>query len=176
VSTRRVVFLDAEGTPWRPRPGRSDDEYRQDASVERADDVFEPEPGAHRFVRLLNADGHRIVVLSGQVPAFPESLLEHYRFRDLVDDFVALQPPFDRRRLVDPAVVEDEVQVKLGGRGLIDVFEQRDEFLVAVPFLEFRDDAAGDRVQGRKERGRPVPFVVVRLVLGQALPDRQNRP
>lgn len=89
VKDRRVVFLDAEGTLWRPRPGRSADEYWEDATVARAEAVFEAEPGAHELLRSLKADGHRIVVLSRHVPAYLASLLDHFGYRELVDDVVA---------------------------------------------------------------------------------------
>src|SRR5258707_8642604 len=75
---------------------------------------------------------------------------------------VLREPRLHRGMLVGAVVVENEMEV-VTARGLpIDRVQERDEFGVGVARLTPLDDMPFEDIQGRKERGRAVPLIIVR--------------
>ena len=66
------------------------------------------------------------------------------------------QPPMDPRRLVGPVVIENQLDVERCGAGRGDRIEELAELEGPVPPMERSDDPATVRVEGGKERGRPM--------------------
>src|SRR6266446_2062701 len=63
--------------------------------------------------------------------------------------------------LMARGIVHDDVNVEIGGHMLFDGVEEAAEFLRPVARHAFADDGSGLYVEGGKERGRPVPLIVM---------------
>src|SRR3954453_2781383 len=72
------------------------------------------------------------------------------------------QPSLDRGVLVRGGVVHHQMQIKVGGRALVDDAEEADELLMPVPLGAAADDGAIEHVQGGEQGRGAVPLVVVR--------------
>ena len=88
---------------------------------------------------------------------------------------VTSEPPAHGWTFVRARVVHDEMQIEAVGRFAIQPLEKRDELLCAVPRVTLADDHPIEHAQGRKERGRAVSNIVVRLPLGHVGLQRQHR-
>ena len=82
-----------------------------------------------------------------------------------VEPLVAIQPGFDLGVLVGCVVVDDQVQVQIVRRLGVDLLEEFDEFLVAVPRHALPDQTPFQHVQSGQQCGGAVQFVV----MGQTL-------
>src|SRR5512134_2832104 len=72
------------------------------------------------------------------------------------------EPGFHAWVFVGPVIVHDQMQREMGWRLGIDLLEEADELLVAMPRQAIPDDGAIEQAQ-RREQGRgAVPFIVVR--------------
>lgn len=80
------VFLDAEGTLWEPRPGRTIHDFWDAPSPERAREVFRPTPGIRPTLEALARRGLTLVVMSKHDPALLPRLLADFGLADLFDD------------------------------------------------------------------------------------------
>ena len=91
---------------------------------------------------------------------------------------VAEEPPLHRRRIVRPVVVQDHADLDpgLAGQLRVQIVEEVEELLVAVPAVASANHLAGGYVQRREQRGHPVTDVVVRGPLTLAGRHRQQRP
>jgi len=77
--------------------------------------------------------------------------------------------------LVRRVVVEHQVDLEGGRHARVDVREEREELLMAVPPLALRQDLATLHVEGREARRRAVPDVAVGDALQVAEPHGQWR-
>jgi hypothetical protein len=80
------------------------------------------------------------------------------------------------RGLVGRGVVEDQVDIELGGDLLVECLQELLELDRAVAGVEFADHLARDDVLRRVQAGGPVPLVVVGRALWRAGKHRQDRP
>lgn len=71
------------------------------------------------------------------------------------------EPGFHPGVLVGSIIVDDQMQVHLRRRLAVDLFEEPDEFLVAVSRHTVPDDFPIEHTQGGEQRGRAMAFVVV---------------
>ena len=103
---------------------------------------------------------------------------EHPVGREVQGDPLVLgpgEPLADLGVLMGAVVVQHDVQVR-AGMGGGDLFEEAQEFLVAVPGVAgVRGDLPGGDLQGGEQGGGAVPHVVVGAPGGQARPQRQHR-
>jgi hypothetical protein len=81
---------------------------------------------------------------------------------------MAEQPAPDQLGLVGPVVVEDQVDVKLGGDLLFETVQEGLELGRTVTPVRLADHLAGGDVEGGEERGGAGPAVVVGSPLGDA--------
>ena len=72
-------------------------------------------------------------------------------------------------------VVQNQVDRQVFGHLTVDGLEELQPFLMPVPRHALADDHAGQHVQRGEQGGRAMAFVVVGLLLGYALAQRQNR-
>ena len=77
--------------------------------------------------------------------------------------------------LVGAVVVDDEMQLELGRNANIEVPEEGEELLMAVPRLAWGDDFAALHIEGGEQRGRAVAQVVMRDAFEVAHAHRQDR-
>src|SRR6478672_7533680 len=75
---------------------------------------------------------------------------------------MARQPGAYPRMLVDGIVVHDRVYDLAGRDCCLDGVEKADEFLMTVALHAATEHRAVEHVQGRKQRGRAMPLVVMR--------------
>lgn len=66
------------------------------------------------------------------------------------------KPRLDPGVAVRGVVVDDAMNVQLCGNGLVDLAQERQEFLMSMAGLATRQHGAVEHVQGRKQRGRAV--------------------
>ena len=92
-----------------------------------------------------------------------------------VEPGVAGQPGVDLGGLVGGVVVADEVDVELGGDGLVDGDQELAELDRAVPAVQVGDHVAVGDVERREQAGDAVADVVVGAPLGHAGHHRQHR-
>lgn len=71
------------------------------------------------------------------------------------------EPGPDLRMLVGGAVVDDEMDVKLGRHISFDVTQEGQELLVTMAGFALGDDCADEHVEGSKQGGRATTLVVV---------------
>src|SRR5437660_10672259 len=71
------------------------------------------------------------------------------------------EPVADQFGLMARGIVHDDVNVEISGHMLFDGVEEAAEFLRPVARHAFADDGSGLYVEGGKQRGRPVPLVVM---------------
>ena len=71
-------------------------------------------------------------------------------------------------------VVDDEVHIKLPWNVLIHILQERQVFLMTVPALALGQHLAVGNIEGGKEGGRPMPFVVVSDSLNISQAHRQQ--
>ena len=77
--------------------------------------------------------------------------------------------------LVGAVVVEDDVDHLARRHGALDGVEEAEELLVPVALHALADDRAVEDIEGREQRGRAVPLVIMGHGLGAALLQRQAR-
>ena len=83
------------------------------------------------------------------------------------------EPRFHARVLMGRVIVRNEMQVEFG-RGLdVDLVEEADELLMPMARHAFADHLAVEHVEGRKQCGRTIAFVVVCHGLATALLQRK---
>ena len=85
------------------------------------------------------------------------------------------EPLVDHRCLVGPVVVQNDMDVLIGGHRLVDGAQKLDELDRAMPLVALREHFAGRHVQGGEQRRGPVPSVVVCAPFRQARAHRQHR-
>ena len=72
------------------------------------------------------------------------------------------QPSSDFRMLMRGIVVQNQMPVQ-GGRNVpIDMAEEGQKFLMAMPRLALRQDVAVGNIEGRKEGRGPMPTIIMR--------------
>jgi hypothetical protein len=71
-----------------------------------------------------------------------------------------LKEPFHQIRFVRGEVVEDDVNLLLGGLLGDDFFQKSNKLLAGVACGRLANDLAGLRIQGRVQRERPVPVIL----------------
>src|SRR6476660_8514805 len=86
---------------------------------------------------------------------------------------MARQPGAYPRVLVDGIVVHDRVYDLAGRDCCLDGVEKADEFLMTVALHAATEHRAVEHVQGRKQRGRAMPLVVMRHGRGAARADER---
>jgi hypothetical protein len=67
------------------------------------------------------------------------------------------------------------MDVELRRHGVINRVEKAQELPAAVPPMTLANDASSRDIQRRKQRRRPVSYVIVRPALGLSWPHRQQR-
>src|SRR3981189_3166362 len=72
--------------------------------------------------------------------------------------------PYDRR-LMSAVVVQDEVNVQVGGHLGFNDIQKPAELHGAMASVELTDDTAGLQIQSGKQGSRPIAFIVVRAAL-----------
>lgn len=85
------------------------------------------------------------------------------------------QPNLDLGMAVRGVVVDDAMNVQLDRHGLVDLAQERQEFLMPMTRLATREHGAVEHVQGREQRGRTVALVVVRDALDVTKSHGQHR-
>src|SRR5438105_9087039 len=85
------------------------------------------------------------------------------------------QPVVDEGGLVGGQVVADDMDVQLGGYGLVDGDEEFAVFYGPVLAVQFADDGAVGDVERGEQAGGAVPGVVVGAPFGHARHHRQHR-
>lgn len=85
------------------------------------------------------------------------------------------EPRLDLRMAVGGTVVDDAVDVQLGGYGVVDLAQEGQEFLVSVARFAGSEHCAIEHVQRREPRGRSVALVVVGYALDIAESNGQHR-
>jgi len=88
--------------------------------------------------------------------------------------FVALEPLAHLGVLVSGIIVEDHMHELAGGNLRLDGVEEADKFLMAVTLHVAANHFAVEHVERSEQRGRSVPFVVMRQGSGAALLHRQT--
>ena len=88
---------------------------------------------------------------------------------------MAGEPVPDDRGLVRSVVVADQVDVKAGRDVLVDLLQELQELLVAVPAVQLADRGAVGDVEGGEQAGDAVAGVVVGAPLGHPRHHRQHR-
>src|SRR5260370_34657713 len=88
---------------------------------------------------------------------------------------IALEPAFHRRRLVSAVVVDDEVQVEMGGGVACELFQERQELLGAVAGQAFADELAGCHIEGGETRAGSAAVLIMRPRAAAALSEGQCR-
>lgn len=84
--TIRVVFFDAEGTLWGPRPGRTMKEFWRRPTREHARMVFQVSANVRSVLGRLKQSGCRLVVLSRHDEKLLPQLLEEFHLSTFFDD------------------------------------------------------------------------------------------
>jgi len=74
---------------------------------------------------------------------------------------MAYQPALNQRGLVRAIIVQNQVDIQFGGRHGIDRVQKLAELDGAMPAMTFSNDLAAGHLQGGKQRGGAVTFVVV---------------
>ena len=92
-----------------------------------------------------------------------------------VEAGMAGQPRLDRGGLVGAVVVADQVDVQVGGHGLVDRGQELLELGGAVPAVQLADHGAVGDVERGEQAGDAVADVVVGAPLGHAGHHRQHR-
>ena len=72
-------------------------------------------------------------------------------------------------------VIQDQVDFQIRGYRLLQLAEEDHKLAASMPGQALTDDFAGEDVKGSKQRGGAVPDIVVRLALGQAGSQGQDR-
>src|SRR5205823_13435450 len=85
------------------------------------------------------------------------------------------EPVADQFGLMARRVVHDDVNVEFGGDMFLYGVEEAAEFLRPVARHAFADDGSGLHVEGGKERGRPVPLIVMGAPFGLPWSHREQR-
>jgi len=85
------------------------------------------------------------------------------------------QPGLDLRMLVGGVVVDDQVNVEIGGHRRFDCAQEAEKLLMTVAWLALRQHLPGQHVQGREQRRRSVPLVIMGHALDIAEAQRQQR-
>ena len=85
------------------------------------------------------------------------------------------EPIFHRGRFVRAVVVQDQMHLKRLGRVSVDRAQELQELFSAVTPMQFADHLAGGHVQCCKQRGGPVPYVVLRTSLPHTGGQWQDR-
>src|ERR1700689_4901316 len=85
------------------------------------------------------------------------------------------QPPMDSRRFVRGIVIQNQMNLLAGGNVALDDIQEVAELLGSMTRIALTDDLAGLDVQGREQRGRPVPLIVGGASLGRSRPQGQDR-
>src|SRR3954466_13091743 len=88
---------------------------------------------------------------------------------------MAIEPFADLRMLMGRIVVEDEVDGPSGGDLHLDLVEEADELLMPMLLHAAPDDLAFEHVEGSKQGGGAVAFVVMSHGGGAALLEGQAR-
>lgn len=88
---------------------------------------------------------------------------------------MSLEPAFYRGGLVGGIVVDDEMQVEMGQRPLVDGLEEAEELAMPVAGHALADDGAVEHVESREQCRGAVALVVVRHRPAAALLHRQPR-
>lgn len=91
-----------------------------------------------------------------------------------VEPRTAHQPPPDGGGLVRGEVVQDQVQIELGGSVSVDGSQEGQEFLGPMALVALPDDRSVGHVQRGEQVRDPVPPVVVGLPLRQTRSQRQD--
>ncbi|MDH6222990.1 hypothetical protein M2283_010342 [Streptomyces pseudovenezuelae] len=85
------------------------------------------------------------------------------------------QPGFDRRGFVGAVVVDDQVDLQVGGHLLVDPDQELLELRGPVPAVQGRDDFAGGDVERGEQGGQTVADVVLGAPLRHARHARHYR-
>ena len=86
-----------------------------------------------------------------------------------MEAWVAFQPGSYTRMLMGSVVVDDQMQLQIGGHFGINAFQKANEFLVSVTGHAIADHSSVEHIESSKERSRTVSFIVV------CLTGRQSR-
>jgi hypothetical protein len=89
--------------------------------------------------------------------------------------FVSCQPALHSRCLVGGVVVEDQMQIEMGGGLAIDRLEEGQELVCPMAGQTFADDFAGRDVERGKERRGAVALIIMGHGSGAAFLQRQAR-
>ena len=89
--------------------------------------------------------------------------------------FVPRQPALHGRGLVGGVVVDDQMQIEIGGSLAVDLFEEVQELLGPMAGQAFADDRASRDIESRKERRGAVALVIMGHGSGPALLQGQAR-
>jgi hypothetical protein len=79
--------------------------------------------------------------------------------------FPGLESTLDRDAFVRAVVVQNEMDIEFRGYFLFELIEKLDELLAAMARQATANDLAIEDVAGGKQRGGPVPLVIMRLAL-----------
>src|SRR5271167_4284150 len=85
------------------------------------------------------------------------------------------QPLSDDRRFVRTIVIQDEMDIEAGGHLRLDPVQKPAELRRTMTAMQLADHPAGLQLKCRKQRGRPVTFVIVCAPLQLTWLQRQER-
>src|SRR5580692_7695146 len=71
------------------------------------------------------------------------------------------QPGFDLGMFVGGVIVQDQMDVEVGGNVVVQMLEKTQELLMAMAWFALRNHASVKHIEGRKERGGAVAEIVV---------------
>jgi len=86
-----------------------------------------------------------------------------------MNTLVGRRPALNRRVFVGGIVVDDKVELFVGGRLAIDHTQELQPFLMAMTLHASGEHTAVERVESGKQRGGSMPLVIVRHRMGTAL-------
>jgi hypothetical protein len=97
------------------------------------------------------------------------------RYKMQMEARIALEPAHNRGGLVRGVVVQHQMHLPAGRNACVYGLEEMQELLMSVAGMALADDLAGLDIEGRKQRNRSVPEVIVRGPLRPAGRQRQQR-
>ncbi len=87
---------------------------------------------------------------------------------------MSCQPVLHGRRFVGGVIIEDQMQIEMGGRLSIDLFEESQELVCPMAWHTFADNRARCHIERGEERRGAVAFVIMGHGSGAALLQRQT--
>src|ERR1700691_346241 len=117
----------------------------------------------------------QLLRLEGGKPALDEVEPRRIGGREMrMEPRVACEPTTYGRRFMRTVVIHDDVDVEMRGYLRVQRGQERPKLHRAVPSTDLPEHLAGLHFQGREERRRAVPFVIVGSAFGLARAHREQ--